>query len=174
VRLLHFATALLKVLRWLDAASLTLMCMTGPILTLEMKPQDQAVVEIRLLRDEAVQLRDLLEDAGIETELLGFELAREVVRGGMAGVTGSIFESVCAVVGTAGGLGGISAVLKVFIDRNKYKRVRFGQGGELIEAQGLSAGEIQTLLDSLHARRTKAVSDNGLAEGLSAGELDHP
>jgi hypothetical protein len=58
-----------------------------------------------------------------------------------------VVGEVVTVLGAAGGLGGIAAVLKAFFGRHKGTKVKFGENGEVLEADGLSVDDITRLLD---------------------------
>ncbi|MFC9627559.1 hypothetical protein ACFTXM_49070 [Streptomyces sp. NPDC056930] len=60
------------------------------------------------------------------------------------------------ILGAAGGIGGIAAVLKVFFERHSGKKVTFGEDGQVLEIEGLSAAEIVRLLDTFKDREEEA------------------
>jgi hypothetical protein len=60
-------------------------------------------------------------------------------------VQGPLLHYIIAILGAAG-LGGIAAVLRVFFSRHKHITVKFSETGKLIQAEGLSAGDIICLL----------------------------
>jgi hypothetical protein len=58
----------------------------------------------------------------------------------------ALIGATVTILGAAGGIGGIAAVLKVFFERHNGKKVTFGEAGHVLEVQGLSAEEIIRLL----------------------------
>lgn len=64
----------------------------------------------------------------------------------------SLVSHVVTVVGAAGGLGGIAAILKAFLGRHKGTSVKFGENGEVLQADGLSVDDVVRLLDECSLR----------------------
>lgn len=89
-------------------------------------------------------LAELLDDARIAHGEMSFSS----VLGPGADPSGLI-GTVVTILGTAGGLGGIAAILKAFFGRSKGKSVKFGEDGEVVQADGLSVAEIVRLIEAL-------------------------
>lgn len=101
-------------------------------------------------RDRVHELKDLLQSAEV-TVLTSSE--PPALPGQQYPALTDLYQHVYAIVATAGGFGGLAAALKIFFSRDKFKKVRFGDDGNLVEVQGLSAEEIEQLLEKLYARR---------------------
>ncbi|MGV9248061.1 ATP-dependent DNA ligase [Streptomyces sp. NPDC003710] len=67
----------------------------------------------------------------------------------------TLLGATVTILGAAGGIGGVAAVLKVFFERNNGKKVTFGQDGEVLDVEGLSADEIVRLLETLRDQRVE-------------------
>jgi hypothetical protein len=136
---------------------------------LESSQKSDGRAEVRIYLSsirERDELQALLLDADI---MLGFspsasaQRSREESPSSYNAALGPIYEYVSATLGAAGGFGGLAAVLKVFLTRNKFKKARFGNDGQLLEVEGLSAGEIAMILNSLsgqHIERRGRLSDS--------------
>src|ERR1700677_4413606 len=106
------------------------------------------------------ELEDLLDEADIQVfhmPVLSVSASRAAMGRGRGHVkassaAGEALGPLIAIVEAAGGFGGLAAVLKVLFTRNKFKKVRFGKDGDLVEVEGLGVNEITSLLDSLSAR----------------------
>jgi hypothetical protein len=61
----------------------------------------------------------------------------------------SLTGEVVAILGAAGGLSGMAAVLRAFFGRHKGKTVKFGKDGEVIQADGLGVDDIIRLIETL-------------------------
>jgi hypothetical protein len=111
-------------------------------------------------RDIASELSALSEHAGLSTQhgRVGHAVGPDTD-------WASLTKEFVAFVGAAGGIRGIAAVLKVFFERNKGKTVQFGEHGQILRADGLSAEEITQLIESLP--RAQA-----LLESLDNAEAD--
>ncbi|TXJ76448.1 hypothetical protein E2C11_22050 [Streptomyces lavendulae] len=68
------------------------------------------------------------------------------------------------ILGAAGGIGGVATLLKVFFERNNGKKVTFGQNGEVLGVEGLSADDIVRLLETLRDRRVEEENARSIAQ----------
>jgi hypothetical protein len=119
--------------------------MDSPPLLIERRVQQAFSVtttkahDVRLDRD----LTSALDEAGLGYTLFegpAYMMAKPVDWSHVVG-------EVVTVLGAAGGLGGIAAVLKAFFGRHKGTKVKFGESGEVLQADGLSVDDIVRLLD---------------------------
>jgi hypothetical protein len=92
-------------------------------------------------------LESLLSEAGIRHSSRHFR--HEVVSGAD---WSSLVKDVVTVVGAAGGLGGIAAILKAVFGRHTGTTVKFGENGEVLRADGLSVDAVIRLLDRCSPR----------------------
>jgi hypothetical protein len=67
--------------------------------------------------------------------------------------TSLLIDHVVAILGAAGGLGGTAAILKAFFGRHKGTTVKFGEHGQVLEADGLSVDDIIRLLEACDQRK---------------------
>jgi hypothetical protein len=92
------------------------------------------------------ELASLLDEAGITNSTEGHAHAAP-------GVDPShLVSEVVTILGAAGGLGGIAAILKAFFGRHKGTTVKFGEDGKVLQADGLSVDDIIRLLDRCSPR----------------------
>jgi len=63
-----------------------------------------------------------------------------------------LISEVVTILGAVGGLGGIAAILKAFFGRHKGTTVKFGENGEVLQADGLSVDDIFRLLEKCNPR----------------------
>ncbi|HUN33242.1 MAG TPA: tetratricopeptide repeat protein [Trebonia sp.] len=89
-------------------------------------------------------LTALLGEAGITSEALQ-QLNMTSPGADLSGLP----TDVIMILGTAGGLRGIAAVLKAFFGRHKDKTVKFGPNGEVLQTEGLSVGDLTRLLNTV-------------------------
>lgn len=76
----------------------------------------------------------------------------------------TLIGATVTILGAAGGIGGVAAVLKVFFERNNGKKVTFGQDGEVLGVEGLSADEIVRLLETLRSQRVEEENSRSSAQ----------
>ncbi|MGW3265612.1 hypothetical protein [Streptomyces sp. NPDC001056] len=76
----------------------------------------------------------------------------------------TLIGTTVTMLGAAGGIGGVAAVLKVFFERNSGKKVTFGQDGEVLGVEGLSADEIVRLLETLRDQRVEEENARSIAQ----------
>ncbi len=113
---------------------------------------------------------------------LGSQLARYASQEGLPVGGGSTYHSAgpgvdystligaTVILGAAGGIGGIAAVLKVFFERNNGKKVTFGQDGEVLGVEGLSAKQIVRLLETLRDQRVEVEEENARSNAEEENE----
>ena len=119
--------------------------MSSPPLLIERRVQQAFSVtttkvhDVRLDRD----LTSALDEAGLR-----YSVFKGPSYAAAEGVDWSrVIGEVVTILGAAGGLGGIAAVLKAFFGRHKGTKVKFGENGEVLQADGLSIDDIIRLLD---------------------------
>lgn len=115
------------------------------------------------LRVSAQYLHELLELVRVE----GLNASR-----GAEFAADPILDIVSVVLGS-GGMAAIASVVKTFLTRHKDKYVKFGSTGELLEARGFSAEDVQRVLahtaDEQH-RHEEAMRRLGIAvDGRGTG-----
>jgi hypothetical protein len=117
--------------------------MSTPPLLIERRAQQAFNMTTTKAHDDGLgqDLALLLDEAGITNLVAGC--------GYMApGVDPShLVSEVVTILGAAGGLGGIAAILKTFFGRHKGTTVKFGEDGKVLQAAGLSVDDIIRLLD---------------------------
>lgn len=112
---------------------------------------------------------------------LGTQLARYADEEGLSAIMGftdysvgpdvdysTLIGATVTILGAAGGIGGVAALLKVFFERNTGKKVTFGERGEVLGVEGLSADEIVRLLETLRDRRIEEENARSLAQQRNA------
>nr|BFD88551.1 hypothetical protein StreXyl84_79520 [Streptomyces sp. Xyl84] len=82
----------------------------------------------------------------------------------------TLIGATVTLLGAAGGIGGVAAVLKVFFERNNGKKVTFGQDGEVLGVEGLSSDEIVRLLETLRDQRVEEENAGSSAQEERARE----
>jgi hypothetical protein len=82
-----------------------------------------------------------------------------------------VVGEVVTILGATGGLGGLAAVLKAFWGRHKGTKVKFGENGEVLEADGLSVEDIVRLLERC---RPSASPDLAIRDARDAGGRGSP
>lgn len=87
---------------------------------------------------------------------------------------GQLLHYILAILGAAG-LGRVAAVLRVFFSRHKHITVEFSEAGELIQADGLSAGDVIRLLrERGQHSQASFVPPAEVDEAMGAAELPGP
>jgi hypothetical protein len=117
--------------------------MSTPLLLIERRAQQAFSMTTTEAHDDGLgrELASLLREAGITYSAKGHCYMAP-------GVDPShLVSEVVTILGAAGGLGGIAAVLKVFFGRHKGTTVKFGEDGKVLQAAGLSVDDIIRLLD---------------------------
>lgn len=117
--------------------------MSSPPLLIERRAQQSfSLTTTAAHRDHlGFELDSLLHEAGLKSSYEGLLYSA-------AGVDPAhLISEVVTILGAAGGLGGVAAVLKVFFGRHKGITVKFGEDGEVLETGGLSVDDIIRLLD---------------------------
>jgi len=107
-------------------------------LDLENEPQVELVIKVTIAHSRRAfndDLTPILKDAGIRYERDGFAAARLVAE-------------VVTILASAGGLSGIATALKAYFSRNKGKSVKFGDNGQVIQADGMSVNDIIRLIEA--------------------------
>ncbi|MFD7015290.1 hypothetical protein [Streptomyces sp. NPDC059928] len=89
------------------------------------------------------ELAGMLREAGIDSRTEDRDY-----RGSSAADWAGLPGEVVTILGAAGGLAGIAAVLKTYFDRHTGKMVEFDETGEIVKASGLSVKEIIRLIDA--------------------------
>ncbi|MFE0449110.1 hypothetical protein [Streptomyces fungicidicus] len=79
----------------------------------------------------------------------------------------TLIGATVTILGAAGGIGGVAAVLKVFFERNNGKKVTFGRNRTVLDVEGLSADEIILLFEALRDQRME--EENARAARRSRG-----
>ncbi|WP_435060240.1 hypothetical protein [Streptomyces sp. bgisy060] len=110
--------------------------------------------------DLGLRLAGLAQEEGL---LAGFGGADYMVGPGVDYRT--LMGATVTLLGAAGGIGGIAALLKVFFERNNAKKVTFGERGEVLAVEGLAVDEVVRLLEELHERRRAEETGRGRASG---------
>ena len=140
----------------------------------DLDPQVQLTVEVGFTESDqglVPDLASLLEDAGIKYEMIHIDSMAA------AGVDwSSLTSEVLAILGSAGGLGGIAAALKAFFGRHKGKAVMFGEDGEVLQADGLSVDDIIRLIETLEQMKRDVVDAEIMGDepnrGITADEAE--
>jgi hypothetical protein len=119
--------------------------MDSPPLLIERRVQQAFSVTTTKVHDVGLgrDLASALDEAGLRYTL--FEGPSYAAAGPVD--WSRVVREVVTVLGAAGGLGGIAAVLRAFFGRHKGTKVKFGENGEVLEAGGLSVDDIIRLLD---------------------------
>lgn len=128
-------------------------------------PEEEGWLSTQPPSTERSQLAMVTTVSGADAELArdAEQEGLQIVAGGgimpmMPTYSADFFGQTAIILGAAGGIGGIAAVLKVFFERNNGKKVTFGQDGEVLGVEGLSADEIVHLLETLRDQRVEEES----------------
>jgi hypothetical protein len=122
--------------------------MSSPPLLIERRAQQAFSVTTTKAHDGRLggDLTSLLNEAGLRSSLEDHAYMAP------GADPAHLVSEVVTILGAVGGLGGIAAILKAFFGRHKGITVKFGENGEVLQADGLSVDDIIRLLDKCSPR----------------------